>query len=173
MSLFDEQSNHMVIYSREGPMVGWILGAPRKKCQTPIKESTWTIEFNVRRTEHDYYRDLKSDKRSTHHLRVRRSTEYFICVIFITALVRTSSRASIPNDEIYEIQTTNRSLTRKARHQRNVMQQFTNRWRKEYLLNLREQSACISKEKMNLSLLATLLLLKTIKRIVTSGNWQW
>ena len=68
------------------------MGAPRKKCQTPIKESTWTIEFNVRRTEHDYYRHRKSDKRSTHHLRVRRSTEYFICVIFITALVRTSSR---------------------------------------------------------------------------------
>ena len=82
----------MVIYSREGPVVEWILGAPRKKCQTSSKESTWTIEFNVRRTEHDYYKDRKSDKRSTHHLRVRRSKEYFVRLISITALVRTSSR---------------------------------------------------------------------------------
>ena len=54
---------------------------------------------------------------------------------------------SLPNDEVYEIQSTNRSLTKRARHQRNVIQQFTNRWRKEYLLNLREQSVCNSKGK--------------------------
>jgi hypothetical protein len=53
----------------------------------------------------------------------------------------------LPNDEVYEIQSTNRSLTKRARHQRNVIQQFTNRWRKEYLLNLREQSVCNSKGK--------------------------
>ena len=52
---------------------------------------------------------------------------------------------SMPNDELYEIQSTIRSLTRRARHQRNVMQQFTNRWRREYLLNLCEQSLCNSK----------------------------
>ena len=65
---------------------------------------------------------------------------------------------SMPNDNVYEIQSTNRSLARRARHQRNVMQQFTNRWRKEY-------------ERMILFQLEALLLLKTVRRIAISGNW--
>ena len=61
---------------------------------------------------------------------------------------------SMPNDEVYEIQSTNRSLTKRARHHRNVMQHFTNRWRREYLLSLREQSVCNSKRKNDVSISA-------------------
>ena len=71
--------------------------------------------------------------------------------------------ASIPNDEIYEIQSTNRSLTRRARHQRNVMQQFTNRWRKEYLLNLREQAVCVSRGKNESITVGDIVIIKNDK----------
>ncbi len=91
MYVFDEQPNHMVFHNGEGPVVGRLLGAPRKKCQTPPKEGTWTVELKLRRTEHDYYRNRKSYKRLTYHLRVPRSREYFVRVIPITTVIRTSS----------------------------------------------------------------------------------
>ena len=69
----------------------------------------------------------------------------------------------MPNDEVYEIQSTNRFLTRRARLQRNVMQQFTNRWRKEYLLNLREQSVCNSKGKNNSISVEDIVIIKNDK----------
>ena len=47
---------------------------------------------------------------------------------------------STPNSAHHEIISTHQSLTRRARHQRNVLQRVTNQWRKEYLTSLREQS---------------------------------
>ena len=53
----------------------------------------------------------------------------------------------MPNNEHFEIVNTNRILTKRARHQRKVLQQFTSQWQREYLLNLRENAACKSKAK--------------------------
>ena len=43
-----------------------------------------------------------------------------------------------PNDRQFDIVSTNCSLTKKAKSQRRLLEQFTNRWRTEYLLSLRE-----------------------------------
>ena len=43
-----------------------------------------------------------------------------------------------PNDKHFEITSTHQSLTRRARHHRKVLNNFTNQWKQEYLLNLRE-----------------------------------
>ena len=43
-----------------------------------------------------------------------------------------------PNDRQFDIVSTNSSLTKKAKSQRRLLEQFTNRWRTEYLLSLRE-----------------------------------
>ena len=48
--------------------------------------------------------------------------------------------SSLPNDEHYDIVSTNRSLTRRAKHHRNLLVQFSKRWREEYLTSLRERS---------------------------------
>ena len=46
--------------------------------------------------------------------------------------------ANIPNIGYFEIISTNESLTRRAKHQRMLLNHFTNHWRKQYLLGLRE-----------------------------------
>ena len=43
-----------------------------------------------------------------------------------------------PSATHFEIISTNRSLTRQAKNQRYLLSQFVNRWKKDYLLNLRE-----------------------------------
>ena len=65
----------------------------------------------------------------------------------------------MPNDETYEIQSTNQSLTRRARHQRNVMQIDG----AEYLLNLREQSVCNSKGKNDSISVGDIVIIKNDK----------
>lgn len=47
---------------------------------------------------------------------------------------------TMPNSSHFEIVSTNTTLTRRAKHQRNVLRQLTKQWRQEYLLNLRENS---------------------------------
>jgi hypothetical protein len=55
----------------------------------------------------------------------------------------------MPNSEHYEIMSTSNVLTKRAKHQRKVLQQFTDQWKKEYLLSLRENAMCKSKSKSN------------------------
>ena len=55
----------------------------------------------------------------------------------------------MPNNEHFEIVSTNDILTKRAKHQRRVLQQFTCQWRREYLLSLRENATCKSKSKSN------------------------
>ena len=43
-----------------------------------------------------------------------------------------------PSATHFEIISTNKSLTRRAKNQRYLLNQFVNRWKKDYLLNLRE-----------------------------------
>ena len=55
----------------------------------------------------------------------------------------------MPNNEHFKIASTNNILTKRAKHQRRVLQQFTCQWRREYLLSLRENATCKSKSKSN------------------------
>ena len=50
--------------------------------------------------------------------------------------------SAVPNNEIFEIVSTHQSLTRRDKHQKYVLTQFTNQWRRDYLLNLRENHMC-------------------------------
>lgn len=52
-----------------------------------------------------------------------------------------------PNDSHFEVISTNESLTRRARHQRHLLRQFTDQWRKTYLLSLRERHAQVTKNR--------------------------
>ena len=53
---------------------------------------------------------------------------------------------STPNATHYEVIGTNQSLTKMSRHQRHVLQQLTNQWRREYLIELKERSQVGSKD---------------------------
>ena len=52
-----------------------------------------------------------------------------------------------PNDSHFEVISTNESLTRRARHHRHLLRQFTDQWRKIYLLSLRERHAQVTKNR--------------------------
>ena len=52
---------------------------------------------------------------------------------------------TMPNSQHYEVISTYQSLTKRARHHRNLIQQFTKQWRTEYLLGLREQSRVMAR----------------------------
>ena len=52
-----------------------------------------------------------------------------------------------PNSQHYETMSTYNSLTKRLKHHRNLLGQFTRRWRNEYLTSLREQAAKGSSER--------------------------
>jgi hypothetical protein len=52
-----------------------------------------------------------------------------------------------PNSEHFDVVSTYKTLTRRARHQKNILQMFTNQWRKEYLTGLREQHRIKAKKQ--------------------------
>jgi hypothetical protein len=56
---------------------------------------------------------------------------------------------AMPNDHHYEIVSTSTTLSQKAKHQRNILRKFINQWRRDYLLNLRENSAVNSRNSSN------------------------
>jgi hypothetical protein len=49
--------------------------------------------------------------------------------------------SNTPNCSHFEVVSTCESLTKRAKHHRNLLRQFTRQWRKEYLTGLREHSA--------------------------------
>lgn len=51
--------------------------------------------------------------------------------------------ALTPSDRQFDILSTNQSLTKRAKHHKRLLGQFTNRWRKEYLLSIRETSRAL------------------------------
>ena len=69
--------------------------------------------------------------------------------------------ASTLNAAHYEVISTNQSLTKKFRHHKHVLQQLTNQWRREYLLELKERSQVRPKgsNKRNISI-GDIILLK-------------
>ena len=56
---------------------------------------------------------------------------------------------TMPNSQHYEIVSTYYSLTRKARHQRKLLDQIVKQWRNEYLLALRDQAVTKSRGNRN------------------------
>ena len=52
---------------------------------------------------------------------------------------------SMPNSQHYEVVSTYQLLRKRARHHRNLIQQFTKQWRTEYLLGLREHSRAMAR----------------------------
>lgn len=53
---------------------------------------------------------------------------------------------STPNAAHYEVISTNQSLTKKSCHHRQVLQQLTSQWCREYLIELKERSQVGSKD---------------------------
>lgn len=52
--------------------------------------------------------------------------------------------SAMPNDEYFEIMSTHNTLTRRQRHHKQLLQQFSKQWKREYLLSLRENSTARS-----------------------------
>ena len=68
--------------------------------------------------------------------------------------------SSTPNSAHHEIVSTYKSLTRRARHHRNLLQQLTDQWRKEYLTGLREQSKLTKRNNAREISIGDIVLLK-------------
>ena len=67
--------------------------------------------------------------------------------------------ATTPNESQYEIVSANKSLTRRAKYQSRVLKNFTDRWRKEYLLSIRESSR-VQNNKSNVISVGDIVILK-------------
>lgn len=67
--------------------------------------------------------------------------------------------ATTPNESQYEIMSTNKSLTRRAKYQSRVLKNFTDQWRKEYLLSIRESSR-VQNNKSNVINVGDIVILK-------------
>ena len=52
---------------------------------------------------------------------------------------------SLPNGESFEVFSTYKSLTRWLKHHRHLLNQFTSQWRRDYLINLRENHSLKAK----------------------------
>ena len=57
-----------------------------------------------------------------------------------------------PNSSHFEIVSTHESLTRRSRHQKRLLNQFTETWRKDYLVSLRETHAASSRRTGDLEI---------------------
>ena len=57
-----------------------------------------------------------------------------------------------PNSSHFEIVSTHESLTRRSRHQKHLLNQFTETWRKDYLVSLRETHAASSRRTGDLEI---------------------
>ena len=57
--------------------------------------------------------------------------------------------SATPNEAYYEVISTHETLTRRMKHHQMLIRQFTRRWRREYLLNLREKHLIKSKPQDN------------------------
>ena len=64
-----------------------------------------------------------------------------------------------PNESQYEIVSTNKSLTRRAKYQSRVLKNFKDQWRKEYLLSIRE-SLRVQNNKSNIINVGDIVILK-------------
>ncbi len=53
------------------------------------------------------------------------------------------------NQESYEVVSTHESLTKRARHHRYLLKQFTKHWRREYLTSLRENSRKVNSKELH------------------------
>ena len=54
-----------------------------------------------------------------------------------------------PNSVHHETMNTHQSLTRRVSHHRRLLEQFTNCWKKDYLLNLREHSHTLRQRRQD------------------------
>jgi len=70
------------------------------------------------------------------------SISYALCP---SDLVSGRRISNTPNEAHYEIISTHETLTRKMKHHRILIRQFTKCWRNDYLLNLREQHSIKNK----------------------------
>jgi len=52
--------------------------------------------------------------------------------------------STLPNDKQFEIVSTHQALTKKAKYQKRILGQFIRRWKREYLLSIREGSSAIN-----------------------------
>ena len=60
--------------------------------------------------------------------------------------------STMPNDQHFEIASTYQSLTKRAKHQKHLLTQFTRQWRREYLLSLREVNSVKARQGKRLTI---------------------
>ncbi len=77
-----------------------------------------------------------------------------------------------PSDRQFDIISTNRSLTRKARNQKRLLDHFMNRWRTEYLLSIRETSRLLHGPEGQTIAVGDIVVLKNDLTARALWNWQ-
>jgi len=132
----------MEFYCREGPVVGrggyW---------ERMVKDGKQPLKKTVRRSTLDYD-ELQTAVVEIEAIVNARPLTYVYDDEESVSTPLTPSHLIIgrrvtvaPKDQHFEVVSVNKALTKKAKHQQRLLQQFTKRWQHEYLLSLRERAS--------------------------------
>ena len=79
-----------------------------------------------------------------------------------------------PNSSHHKVVSTNRSLTRRARHHKLLLEQFIKQWRTEYLTGLREQTSVTASVRGSGSSISEgdIVIVKGIRPQERFGDWH-
>ena len=129
----------MEIYCREGRMVGWFLGTPNSERQT-VKRALKVIgrsclSFEELRTLSVEVESIVNARPLTY---VYDDLDGISFALTPSHLINGRRLQATSNPSQFEVISTHESLTRRYQHQKHLLHQFTETWRKDYLVSLRE-----------------------------------
>ena len=135
-----EHQDQLEVHSRESPTVGWFLGMADpsdKRCLKKTIRRT-TLNYDELATLLTKVESVVSSRPLTYMEDDQNRVSYTLSPSHLTNGQRIIDS---PN----EIISTNSALTKQAKHHWHLLQQFTNQWKKTYLLSLQERQTQITR----------------------------
>ena len=127
----------MEIYCGEGPLVGgfWerLVQSVKRSLRKSIGRSHLTYE-----QLHTLIVEVEAIVNSRPLTYIADDQDGITGSLSPSHLINGRRITSMPNSEHFEVVSTYQSLTNKLKHHKHLLNQFTNQWRRDYLLNLRE-----------------------------------
>ena len=129
----------MEIYRRESSVVGRVWERLVRSIKRPLKKviGRTSLGFDELRTLIVEIEGLLNARLITY---VYDDTEAISYPLAPSHLVYGRRITTSPNTQHYEVVSTHKSLTRRLRHHKQLLERFAKQWRNEYLLSLREHS---------------------------------
>ena len=128
----------MEVHRKEAPMVGRLLG------ETGPKHG----KIHQENSRKDVWNTLVVEVESLINLRpltyIYDDEEFISHPLTPPHLISGHRISTMPNDEHFEMMSTDKTPTKRQRHHKQLLQQFSRRWKRDYLIILRDNSTAKS-----------------------------